>query len=705
MKYPKIKPCKGSQFISNLQEISNYFAARKKLPVITNTTRLINVIKVYFETLLFYLDNSPNKFYVNIGDIIYESKINAHSTTGEPLSLDLEDISEQFVGYVTYDLAKTMNPRIFIEYIKLLNGIILTKKVAPKHIISIINGENKLPNDSWYTLIRQLPEKLATEAIEIRKDFIFKAAENTQLYLPGSQNRSENLLTLHKAYELYIKTLLRIHIYHNHFDEIFSTITNSLNELTERPESEFLDKRKLIGFLLTQLVLNNNLFQIERKDNLREFIQEYSEYIKDDISDVINDALNFEPDNFEIRKLCIDHVEPDFSMVKIDEIQTVISFVVPYVAEKDFIKCDLDDKAEIYFSKVTNVFEDPIYSFLDSTEKTINGMPLTFFSDSIGNIGDSTRIDIVINEFYHPDFEIVENKIVPIDFEKEEAKRGGRYFPHKDIVIDLLWELQSNDTFPLQIERLDSEFISNYLVSYLDNDKLVHHKLFIITNFNSYFAAKNRFYNNLNTHYMADDIPEIRSYILDTRINCKKFFSNFCYRLLEITLKKSIEFGGLNDSFWEKCGEHDTPILERKAQPIIYNQLRFLVSMKGITLSREVIASNGSLDFHFSYTKNDVLMNVCVELKNAHHPNLKHGITTQLPLYIKDVGSREGIFLVLWYKSDKFNKPTAYADINELELVLSNIAPKKYKIKSLIIDCSPKASPSLKLSGKRLEQE
>jgi len=33
--------------------------------------------------------------------------------------------------------------------------------------------------------------------------------------------------------------------------------------------------------------------------------------------------------------------------------------------------------------------------------------------------------------------------------------------------------------------------------------------------------------------------------------------------------------------------------------------------------------------------KNDVLMNVCVELKNVHHANLKHGIETQLPLYIK----------------------------------------------------------------------
>jgi internalin A len=120
-------------------------------------------------------------------------------------------------------------------------------------------------------------------------------------------------------------------------------------------------------------------------------------------------------------------------------------------------------------------------------------------------------------------------------------------------------------------------------------------------------------------------------------------------------------------------------------------------------MSREVIASNGSLDFHFSYTKNDVLMNVCVELKNAHHPNLEHGLTTQLPLYINDIGSREGIFLVLWYKYAKFNKPSAFNNIKECEEFLLGKSPKKFRIKPLIIDCSPKASPSLKSSKKRLE--
>lgn len=120
-------------------------------------------------------------------------------------------------------------------------------------------------------------------------------------------------------------------------------------------------------------------------------------------------------------------------------------------------------------------------------------------------------------------------------------------------------------------------------------------------------------------------------------------------------------------------------------------------------MSRETVASDGSLDFHFSYNKNDVLMNVCVELKNAHHANIKHGIEVQLPLYIEDIGNKEGIFLVLWYKSDEFGKPTNFNEIKDIEDFLLNNIPKKYRIKPLIIDCTKKISPSKTAANKRLK--
>lgn len=699
----KIAPCKDSKFISNMQEISDYFAVRKKIQVITNTTRLTNILKIYFETLIYYIENSPKKYIVNIGQKQFRTQINGQTEAGKNIALDLTDISDQIITNVISDLAKTLNTAIFGELIILLNSIVSSPRIHSKHKISILNSENNLPQGIWYALARQLPEKLALETIDIRKKFIFLIISSPQKHLPDEEHKSENLVSVHNAFELYIKTLLRIHIFNNHYDETNLCLLSSIRELTKEPicNIENLDKTRLISFLLTQLVLNNNLFQIERKDHIREIIEEYSEYLEEDTLGIINEGINFNPENFDLGKLCIDLVEPNFSAENLDKIKTVISFVVPFVADRNFITQKISDRAEISFFKIKNVFQDPIYSFIDSAEMSISGLPLTFFSDSIGTVNNATRVDVTINQFYHPDFELIENKVVPVNLEKEEAKRGGRYFPHKDQVLELLWELQKDEKFPFQIKQLNSDFISNYLVTYLGSkEQLIHHKVFTITNFDSYFNAKNRFLNNINSQYLSEDIPGIRAFILDTKIHSKKSFLTFCYQLLEITLKKSIEFGGLNNSFWE----NKTPITEPNSQPIIYNQIRYLAEIKGIRISREIVASNGSLDFHFSYTKNDVLMNVCVELKNAHHRNIEHGITAQLPLYIKDVGSREGIFLILWYKSEEFSKPAKFNNINDLESYLLKITPKKLNIKTLIIDCAPKISPSLKSSEKRLER-
>jgi hypothetical protein len=706
MKFENIKKCKAPKFIPNLGEISSYYNARKNVPLITNISRLIGIIRIYFETLLYYKDNSPRKFIVNIKGRLYEAKINAHNEAGQPISLDLEDISDQLIKDVIYDLTKIINLEIFDQAIQLLNSILLTTKISVKQKISIINGENTALENRWYTLVRQLPEKLALDTILIRKDIIFQILKSPQKHFPDLTNIDQNISVLHNAYELYIKTLLRVHISNNHYIDVITALYNELEDIKKNSQYEYINVKRLVTFLLTQLVLNNNLFQIERKNKIREIIEEYGDYIDKDKSKIIYDGLDFNPANFELDKVGIELVEPDFLKEDLDSIKTVISFVLPFQIEVGFTSYELEDNTKIEFIKINNLFEDPIFSFLDSFEININGMPLTFFADSIGNLERSLKINLIVNEFYHPDFELIGDKVIPKSVDKEEAKRGGRYFPHKDLIIDKLWTLHNQKGFPFEIDikNINSNLISNYLVSYFDKDhKLIHHKLFTITNFDSYFKAKNKFINNLNKLYFEEDPTNIRDFIFETQINSGKALLDFCYRLIEITLKKSVEYGGLYKAFWTEKDGTNVPIPETSAQPIIYNYIRFIAEIKGISLSRESIAADGSLDFHFSYTKNDVLMNVCVELKNAHHQKLEHGVTTQLPLYIKDIGNREGIFLILWYKSEEFNKPDHFNEIKDIEEYLLNLIPKKYRIKPLIIDCTKKISPSKKAANKRLK--
>ena len=611
---------------------------------------------------------------------------------------------EQLIKDVVSDLAKTIEPNIFCELIILLNSIIVSKKVALNHTISILNAENCLDQGQWYTLIRHLPEKLATETIEIRISLIFKMLKTPENSFSDQTIIDKNIEILHKAYELYVKTLLRIHIANNHFDNIRKSILNSIEKVIKNVEHEYFDAERLLNFLLTQLVLNNNLFHFDKKADLREMVNDYSISLKGELPKIVRDGLNFNPGNFEIKDLNFGLAEPDFSKTDLDKIKTHISFVVPYEIDEKPIELKPNETTHIYLTKINNLFEDPIFSMFDSAEMSLNGMPVTFFSDSIGNLTKSTRIDIVLNSFHPLDFEIVDDRFVPLDFTKEKAKRGGYYHPYKDLILELLWELREKKLFPIEIKNLDSNFISNYLVSFFgEKNERIHHAVYTITNFNSYFNAKNKFFDRLNANYFSDDVSEIRSFILDTEINSKKSFFDFSVKFIEITLKKAVEFGGLHKSFWTQGDGTGKPLPERSAQPIIHSIIRFLAEMKGIRISREIVASDGSLDFHFSYTKHDVLMNVCVELKNAHHGNLQHGITSQLPLYIRDVGVKEGIFLILWYKSENFNEPNKFQTISELETFLKRVSPKKkYRIRAIIIDCTPKDSPSIKTSEKRL---
>jgi len=706
MNYSQINTCKASEFLPNLKELNSYFQVRKNVSEITNVNRLANILAIYFKSLLYYEKNSSRKFEVKIKGELFEAKLNGHNSLGETIAVDLKEISEQLIVDVIGDLTKRNNIESFKHGIIVLNSILITPKIPAKYKISILNGENKVLLNNWSALVKALPEKLALDTIKTRKNLIFQILKSPLTHFPKGENFNENIEALHNAYELYIKTLIKIHIFNNHYVELFTSLYEELKYINKITDNKYIRKERLIGFLIIHLVLRNNLFQVERKDKIREVLSEYYSYITHEIAEEIKQYIDFSPEDFELNDLTVGIENPDFSGHVLSEIKTVISFVLPYKLNVDNFNCELKNGIKFEAENTQNLFSDPIFAFLEELEGNINGMPLTFLSDAIGNLNNSSVVHLTLDEFYHPDFDIIDNKIHPINTELEDAKRGGKYYPHKDLILEKILELynEGKSPFNIDIKKINSNIISNYLVTHLSKENTrIHHKLFTITNFNSYFNAKNKFNTNLNKLYFDEDIYDIREFLFETKIGDKKAFLEFCFHLLVITLKKSIEYGGLHKAFWEGGSEGKFPIAEPQAQPIIFNHLRFIAELKGIRLSRETIASDGSLDFHFSYNKNDILMNVCVELKNAHHGNIEHGIKTQLPLYIRDVGNREGVFLVLWYKSESFRKPTKFRDISELVACLQENIPGGYRIKPLVIDCTNKVSPSLKSASARLK--
>lgn len=697
----RIKECNARDFMANLNEINSFFQAKKIYMNLNNTERLLNLIKVYFETVLFYQKNSHKKNIVKIKGTEYHVGINVIDNNGNKKEIDILDISEDLIKDICIEVKKFYTPELFESLLYLFNVILVNGSISLKHKIMLINSENLAFPNEWDKLVRKVSEKLGVDTFNIRKKIIIKSLETPTICV-SSENITKFVMSLNHAYINYLKILIKFHISKNHIVDIFKVIKSELDYFNNNSKMEYLHYNLVINSLFEELIKNNNLFQYESKEEIEVIINQYADILNDEQVANIENSLGFNPEEFSIDDLSIELAEPNFQGINENEIGTIISFVINKELTEKYYKTTIPESdITIEFLKTENLFDDPIYSFLDSTGIDITGMPITFLSDSMNHIEETTVIHINFKDFIHPDFEIEKDTVIYKDIEVEKAKHGGKYYPHKDLIIEIFFNLFNQKRLPFEMKKEDinSNLISNYLVSFINKktQSLIHHKLFTITNFNTFKKIKERFLSKVNKNHYKDEFLNIKD-LLNLNINNNKDFLDFCYKLLELTIKSSIEFSELHKTLWKD----DEPISEPSSQIVIYNVIKDIALIKGIKITREISAADGSVDFHFHYNKYDESMEICVELKNAHHQNLIHGIDTQLPLYLQSIRKKEGIFMVLWYKCSLFDKPKKYNNITEIDKELVKNIPIRFNIKTMIIDCTPKASPSVKASKERL---
>ncbi|MDP2046897.1 MAG: hypothetical protein Q8L00_11870, partial [Deltaproteobacteria bacterium] len=344
--------------------------------------------------------------------------------------------------------------------------------------------------------------------------------------------------------------------------------------------------------------------------------------------------------------------------------------------------------------------DDPVYNILSELELNINGIPLAFFSDMLQEIENTTLMIVTIDSFDHPDFDIINGRIVDNEFNEIEALLGRKYYPHKEKLIKLLrgvYESTPND-FPFEItkDQININLISNYIVNYIDEiGRSFFHKLYTVTNPHSFPKIKTKYLENVSKLHLGGEFLGIRDLKLEAHIISTSLFRGFLFRAIELLVKKPIELRGIYNLLWLDK-EMRKPRSEPEAQPLIKTFLQPILEEKGIQISREIIAANGSLDFLCSYTRDDRLYKVGIELKNAHRSeaDIVHGLTMQLPAYLKDEGTQDGIYLVLWYKNINHPFPTKYETPEELRYALQEKSLPKYQIQVMVIDCTKKPPPS-----------
>lgn len=685
----------AKEFFENISEFRGYIENKGK-NVKLNPDKLINLLYIYFRSVLLYPSPDIREYRVNGPDgKLYQIEFPGHDNKGEKRIVSLAEMSNTLFAEVCSELLKSAHINHIVSLIKIFTAAITTPSLHKNHKFSIINAENTVLHEKFTDAIRMIPEKKAKEAIDVRKSLAFSELQSLdQVKVNADGKEGQNKQSLCNILIKYIQCRIDILIANNKFSDIFQLLYEELR---------INNDKQIIIVLLNYLVVYNNLFLLERKETIREKVAEFLNIISKEEYDQFDVMLNFSPDKIDLKDLTLEPIELDKKNVKFvnvdyQKVKTVISFVINYKSQKDYIKFEYPDNYTVEIIKPQNLFDDPVFLLLNKLQQNINGMPTTIFSDAVGNLDRSTVIHVIINEFFHPDFELVDDRITYINFEEKDAMLGRKYYPHKDRIIEILRKLYTdyNKELPFDIkrEKININTISNYLVNYInENNDSIFHKVHTITNLDSYLKVKNRYIEKIAELNLSDEFLNIRELLLKTDIVTPSSFREFISRALNLTVKKSIELRGIYNFLW-KDDKLDKPLNEPDIQPIIKTHLQLILEAKGIQISREVVAANGSLDFLCTYNYNGNLFKVGIELKRAHHNNLLHGLSQQLPEYLKDEGTKHGIFLVLWFKNKNFMQPAKYDSITALINDLEKNIPKKYQFNIMVIDCTKHPSPS-----------
>ena len=177
-------------------------------------------------------------------------------------------------------------------------------------------------------------------------------------------------------------------------------------------------------------------------------------------------------------------------------------------------------------------------------------------------------------------------------------------------------------------------------------------------------------------------------------------------------LKHYVEDRRWTEPFWDDERETEvngtkiqlpaSPKRETKIQPTLYVFFNRSLQRLGIHVSRETDEGIGYLDFKFMITtENHIPLLVCAEFKLAHNKKLEHGITKQLPSYLRANSSTSGIFFVMWFKDEEeqfFDKPTEHNKLQMIKFIEARIEKinhvEEINIESFLIDASKKPSAS-----------
>lgn len=132
------------EFIDNFVAFRAYYKYRKTL-LLLNPDMLVEVLNIYFRSVILYPSNTIKKYYVNASNgKLLLLQIERHNEKGEKISISLPDISRSLLLDVCTDFMKSAEPKDYEILMNLFNRALATPELDKTIKADVLDAKNMI---------------------------------------------------------------------------------------------------------------------------------------------------------------------------------------------------------------------------------------------------------------------------------------------------------------------------------------------------------------------------------------------------------------------------------------------------------------------------------------------------------------------------------------------------------------------------------
>lgn len=132
------------EFIDNFSAFYAYNLYRKKLQLL-NPDKLVELLYVYFRSVLLYPSNDMTQYYITASDgRLLRLEMKGHNEKGETISISLPNISGTLLADVCTDFIKSAQPKHYEMIVNLFDRALSTSELDKVHKINIMDAKNDI---------------------------------------------------------------------------------------------------------------------------------------------------------------------------------------------------------------------------------------------------------------------------------------------------------------------------------------------------------------------------------------------------------------------------------------------------------------------------------------------------------------------------------------------------------------------------------